>query len=278
MDEVLDYAAVCAGLETLYRTGGILPRAIGRTALGRAVFALDFGKRTPRALLLGGICGDGATSRLLLSFLEVLLSHRREGVPFFGVDPACVLNNCGVTVIPCLNPDGLEVAAHGPDAAGVLRRFVRPLLRADTQWQANAQGVDLRHQFSAGFERWRESGEQSPAAAGFGGEQPQSEAESRALAVLCRKQRFRHALLLQPGEAGLWFHPPQNAPAVPLAAKLLAQELFVSPQRASEADGGFPFWFSETFRRPAYTIQTGKGTSPLPEKMLSSCLLLTLLL
>ena len=278
MDDAFDYAALCAGLEQLYRFFGVLPRVIGRSALGRAVFAVDLGKRTPHSLLLGGVCGDPETSRLLLRFTEALLRHRHEGLPFFGVDLRRAMQSCGVTVVPCLNPDGGELAVHGLSSAGVLCAFLRPLLENDSRWQSNALGVDLRHQFAPGFASGRERGVEAPCAAGFGGEMPCSEAESRAIVALCDRERFRHAVLLQPGDAALFAHAPQESRLFSLGTKLLAQELGVVPQHAATPDGGFPCWFSAQFHRPAYTIQTGKETTPLPEKMLFSCLLLSMLL
>ena len=274
-----DYAALCGDLEALYRTDGILPRVIARTVLGRAVFALEFGKRQPRTLLLAGVGGEGTTSRSLLRFCKALLQHQRERVPFFGVDLSCALGETGITVIPCLNPDGLDLAVHGLAAAGPLRRFLRPLLKEHDPWAANARGIDLRHQFDAGFYENRVPGNDAPCNAGFGGTTPQSEAESRALAALCRSEQFRHALLLQPGNNRLTvFAPAQNNGKAVLCGKLLAQELHTAPQRAALPDGAFPFWFSETMRRPAYTVETGKESDPLPESMLFSCLLLSVLL
>ncbi len=278
MDNAFDYASLCDTLEKLYRAFGVLPRVFGRTALGRALFALDLGRGRFRTLLLAGVSGADETAPLLLRFAETLLRHRKDRVPFCGVDLRRAFGDCGLTVVPCLNPDGLELNAHGLSSAGVLRRFLRPLLRADAPWHANAQGVDLRHQFSAGFDASRAAGQPAPGASGFGGDRPHSEAESHAITALCRKERFVRALLLQPGDRGLTVHAPQPEQAFSLADKLLAQELSVSPQRAGAPDGGFSFWFSDIFQRAAYTVQTGKGTDPLPEKMLFSCLLLSMLL
>lgn len=278
MDDAFDYAALCNALEKLYRDFGVMPRVFGRTALGRALFALDLGRGRPRALLLCGVSGADKTAPLLLSFTQKLLQSRKDRVPFCGVDLRRAFGDCGLTVVPCLNPDGLDIHAHGLSAAGALRSFLRPLVQADMPWHANALGVDLRHQFAVGFDTHRAAGQPSPCASGFGGERPQSEAESHAIAALCRKEHFSRALLLQPGEKSLTVHAPQPERDFALADKLLAQELSVSPQRAAEADGGFAFWFRETVHRTAYTIQTGKGTDPLPEKMLFSCLLLSMLL
>ena len=40
---LFDYEALCSALEQLWRSFGVLPRVLGRTVLGRAVFALELG-------------------------------------------------------------------------------------------------------------------------------------------------------------------------------------------------------------------------------------------
>ena len=278
--DLFDYAALCSRLEKLRQSDLLLPRVIGRTPLGRAVFALDLGQKRPRSLLIAGIGGDeGTLCDATLRFCETLLRHRREHLPLCGVDIRRALQETGVTVVPCLNPDGLELSAHGLAAAGSLRRFLRPLLSESDTWCANARGVDLRHQFDTGFAAYKETGKQVPCSRGYGGNTPQSEPESRAIGMICRKERFRHVLILQHGEPGLTVYaPPQDTQQALLCGKLLADELHAPLQQAAFPDGGFPFWFAEATHRPAFTVQTGKGACPLPETALFSCLLLSVLL
>ena len=53
-------------------------------------------------------------------------------------------------LIPCVNPDGVEILIFGPQRAGDYAYFVREHADGDTaSWQANARGVDLNHNFNA---------------------------------------------------------------------------------------------------------------------------------
>ena len=279
-----DYRLLCKTLEELYRSFGVLPRVLGRTVLGRAVFALDLGHRQNRTLLLSGVSGtEGALSELLLRFCRQLLEHVNTGAPFCGVDPRRALGDCGVTVVPCLNPDGLALCENGLAAAPPLRRFLRPLLEAEARWQANARGVDLRLQCSVGFDLAVEESaaaqKSAPCAAGYPGERSQTEAETQAICALCRKERFRHALVLQEGEPLLQMHTPQSgAKNAPLCAKLLADAPGLPVVPAGAPRGAFADWFAQTARKPAFTAQTGKGNAPLPEKAWFELLMLSILL
>lgn len=281
---VFDDRALCGALERLYRTYGVLPRVAARTTLGRAVFALDLGSRQNRSLLLCGVCGDeGALCALALRFAESLLGAVREDALFCGVNARRALRESGVTIIPCLNPDGLALCSRGLAAAGPLRRFLQPLLQPDVPWRANARGVDLRRQFPAGFSAARDlaaaRGFEAPGAGGWPGNVPLSEAEPRALCGLCRRERFSHALLLQKGEPALrWRSGRIDSAQASLCGKLLAQEAALPLLPDADGDGTFSRWFAETTGRPVFTAQTGKGNVPLPEQALFSCLMLSILL
>ena len=60
-----------------------------------------------------------------------------------------------IFVIPMLNPDGVEYQIHGIEDGNPL--FDRVLQmnggsRDFSHWQANARGIDLNHNYDAGFE------------------------------------------------------------------------------------------------------------------------------
>ncbi len=281
---VFDYGALCGTLERLYRSFGLLPRVLARTALGRAVFALDLGAASHRSLLLCGQSGDeGTLCALTLHFTESLLKAQHNATLFCGLEAQKALSDCGVSVVPCLNPDGLELNAHGLSAAGPLRRGLNPQLGSDVTWHANANGVDLRRQYPVGFSEARDfsavCGITEPGPTGFPGGCPCSEAEPRALCQLCRREKPRHALLLQKGERALFYRAQESGDSqAALCAKLLAAEAQLPLREETDSNGSFAAWFAQTAERPAFTVQTGNGNAPLPEAALFSCLMLAVLL
>ena len=62
------------------------------------------------------------------------------------------------------------------------------------RWQANARGVDINHNFNAGWAalqlQERAAGIGGPSPRQWGGPAPESEPETRAMTELCRRCRF----------------------------------------------------------------------------------------
>ncbi len=245
-------------------------RPIGKSILGRELPALYIPTLpgTPsfhRPLLLTGAFHgmEWITASLLLRFTQTLCTMRQEGKY-----PFC--RDC--TVIPCVNPDGVEIQIHGSDAAGNLCAFVEKISGGDTlHWQANARGVDLNHNFDAKWHRLKkmeqEAGITRPAMTRFGGRAPESEPESRALAWFCRKNPFAMAVALHSQGEEIYYDFGHITPKHSL---LLAESMAqVSGYRVASPTGlasygGFKDWFLLHFRRPAFTIEVGKGENPLP--------------
>ena len=261
------YADLLRTLETLTRSFSFLRvRVAGRTALGRGLFTLSVGNAARQALMVGGFSGDEPDSvRLLLRFAQRLCEQLQAKALLCSFDVAEAFRDCGVTILPCLNPDGMEIAAGGAQSAGSLRQFVR-LTETDAPWKANALGVELAGNFSPGWSLRRGSGRHRPAPSGFFGDRPESEAETKALTRLCRSANFRQVLALH-GRGNVVRARCFDAPSkTAVAQKLLADccGFSVGDTEESGVCCAFGDWFTDTFERPALTMQVGKGTDPSP--------------
>ena len=246
---------------------------LGKSVLGRPIWALQFGESRERVLFAGAFHGmEWLTCSLLLCFAEELCFALDRGFHMADLDVRRALLGRGLVIVPCVNPDGVEICLHGADAALGLRDSVLRIGDGDTDhWQANARGVDLNHNFDAGWYILRqleqESGITGPAATRFGGYAPESEPETQLLTALCRSVAFRHVLAFHSqGEEIYWHygnHIPHNAA---LMARIFAM---TSGYRAAApnglaAHGGFKDWFIAEFDRPGFTIEIGRGQNPLP--------------
>lgn len=245
---------------------------IGRSRAGRPILSLSLGHGEKCVLLCGGFHGsEYLTSLLLLRFCEEMCRSVRSGQPLCGVDVASYLPRREIVLVPCVNPDGAEIFLHGPQAAGEYADVVRSLRKPHVLWNANAAGVDINHNFDAGWEALRcterENGIDGPAPRRYGGKAAESEPETRAICDLCRKRQPEHALAFHSqGEEIFWRYGKTDPPR---AEALL--HVFVSASGYARAEnaglyahGGFKDWFIETFRRPAFTVEIGKGRNPLP--------------
>ena len=238
--------------------------SIGRSTLGRNIYAVGAGKLRSGTLMVGGVHAlEWLTTLLLLKFCFDL-SERNEVLSR--------LENRGVIIVPCLNPDGVEIVLKGSKSAKELKSFVEKISNGDlTKWQANANGVDLNHNFDAGFSVLKKleqkAGIISPSPRQYGGEYPFSEPESRALASLCRLFDVQTAFAFHSqGEEIFWQYGKHTPPHSRLMAELLAESsgYKISNQDGLASHGGFKDWFIEKLHRTAFTIEIGKGENPLP--------------
>ena len=101
---------------------------VGRTCIGRGIFALSVGNRRNRVLLAGGFHGsEWLTCLVLFRFAERLCSCIEKKETLCSVDVSRAFSELGAVIIPCVNPDGTEIAVHGPQGAGWESIVLAPL-------------------------------------------------------------------------------------------------------------------------------------------------------
>ncbi|PWL98402.1 MAG: peptidase M14 [Clostridiales bacterium] len=281
----IDYEAVC-GYERMSEYLRTIPERfpetesgfIGSSILGRDILYLRIGHGKSASLLVGAHHGmEHITSLLLVKFLEDSLNAECTGKRIAGgFDVRYILAHRRVYVIPMLNPDGVEIETRGADTAGPLRDRLVSMNSGNlnfSSWQANARGVDLNHNYDAGFAECRklerEHGIYSGGPTRYGGEYPESEPETSALCrftrFLCPNLRCAVALHTQ-GEEIYWDYLGK----APKDSRMLA-ECFanVSGYQVSAPDGiasygGYKDWVISELNIPAFTIECGYGKNPLP--------------
>lgn len=246
---------------------------IGKTVLGRSIKALSIGNTKNTVLYTAAIHGsERLTAAILMKFFEELCDALYLGKPLAGVDIGRVLYGKGAVFVPVCNPDGCEIALKGDKGAIRYSDKIKRLCQGDFEhWNANARGVDLNHNFDAGWERLhkaeREAGYFGPGPTRFGGSFPRSEPETDALCRLCEELDFRYVICLHSqGEVIYWDYDGIDT----LRGRKMAEIFAASSRYALEAPtgiatgGGLKDWFIEKFRRPGFTVELGKGKNPIP--------------
>lgn len=236
---------------------------IGKSTLGRDIVAYTLGKEG--VLVCGAFHGmERVTSAILYKFLDDMCESGED---------------VNLTVVPMINPDGVEISINGVDTAGKYKSLVENCLRRasmpHTKWQANARGVDINHNFDAGYETVknleREMGITAPAHARYGGMHAESESETKALCDFCRNNNVDTAVALHTQGREIYYdfgvHTPKYSRA--LADELSALSGYeVSHPQGIAVGGGFKDWFIEHFKRVAFTFECGIGENPLPPQTL----------
>lgn len=245
---------------------------IGKSVMGKDIPAIRIGRSPEYVLFASGFHGsEHITSTLLLHFCEELCYAWREDRSIEGLNVRKAMYGRGLVILPCVNPDGCEISRFGfPSTGG--SRFLRRISGGDySHFNANARGVDINHNFNADWEnlrqREKDSGILGPARSRFGGFAPESEPETAAIAELCRKARFRHALAFHSQGEVIYAptgdkKPKRSERMAEIMAASSGYEL--SEPEGLAVGGGFKDWFIKEFFRPAFTVEIGKGENPLP--------------
>lgn len=279
---------LCTALCGRYRF--LRPVCVGHSLLGRALPALLLsapdpeGTPTQRVLIAAAFHGqEWLTALAALCLCEELCLALSAELPLCGVPVGRAMRGRQIWFLPMVNPDGVAIARYGSAAAGEYAPFVAAA-GGDTPglWQANARGVDINHNFNAGWaemqallqkkpensEKWPiPGGGRQPGPRRYPGNSPESEPETRAVTDLCRRTRFRHVVALHSqGEEIYWAYGDRTPPQSAIMARVLGQAsgYTVSAPTGFASHGGFKDWFITCFGRPGFTIELGRGVNPLP--------------
>lgn len=273
-NEIYDYnrrKESLASLQTIYPEAKI--GSIGKSVLGREIPYIKIGNGKKQVLYVGGFHGsEHITSVILLKFAEDLCLSLAGGLPLEDINLKKGLMGRSLVIIPCINPDGCEIAINGPKSAMHFSSLVTKLSRGDyIHWNANARGVDINHNFDADWETVhrleRQAGIFGPSPSKYGGTKPFSEPESSALAVYCTKNSVNYVLAFHSQGEVIYWNFGGKAPAYSqkMAAVMAATSGYALDVPIGTAvGGGFKDWFIDKFCRPGFTIELGLGKNPLP--------------
>lgn len=248
-------------------------QVIGKSCAGRDIIALKVGRAERYALFASAFHGsEHITTNILLYFIEELCAALESGGIIAGLNAQKAMFGRGAVFIPRVNPDGCEISIHGATGCSGHNERINRLCKGDfTHWNANLRGVDINHNFDAGFEQLKrletEKGIFGPAPTRFGGNTPESEPETVALTRLCKTDRIQHVLALHTqGEVIYWTYGKNR----PHRSKRMAEIMATSSGYALDVPlgiavgGGFKDWFIDYFNRPGFTVEIGTGKNPLP--------------
>ena len=250
----------------------IKPSVIGKSCLGKDIIALKIGSSKNYSLIAAGIHGsERITSTVLLMFIEELCDAIKNDDAISGIKAKRAIESGGVIFVPCVNPDGCDISLLGKKACGANAMKIEKLCKGNfKKWNANARGVDINHNFNAGWNELRnleiQSGIYGPGPSRFGGYKAESEPETAALVELCRKNDIRQVTALHSqGEVIYWNYgkktPHKSRKMAEIMATASGYALDIPVSLAT--GGGFKDWFIEEFSRPGFTVEIGRGENPL---------------
>ena len=250
---------------------------VGKSILGRKIDCFHIGNSEKIILLCGSFHGmEWITSQLLYKFIiKIGNTIINREMPYLANLSEC-LKEYSLAIIPCVNPDGVEIAVNGSPSARHLQDFVERISKGDTShWQSNALGVDINHNFDADWQNLKNkelsSGITFPSMTRYGGEFPESEPETRALTKFCRENQICKAIAFHSQGEEIYWSFGEHTPVQSLeTAKKLAEwsGYALNFPESIATGGGFKDWLITEKSIPAFTIEVGKGKNPLPVSQL----------
>lgn len=269
-----DYATVSNEFYALLgRYPFVRHACIGKSTMGRQIHALQIGRRKEYVLFAAAFHGtERITSAVALRFAQQVCDAVVKGGTIADIPIRRALKERGIIIVPMVNPDGCDIAIHGEKACLSGAARIKRLCGGHFEkWNANGRGVDINHNFDAGWQQARlseqEAGVFGPGPTRYGGTRPESEPETAALVKLCRKMNIAQVMALHTqGEEIYWRYGENTPDRSERMARILAAS---SGYRMADPDpvasrAGFKDWFIERFGRPGFTVELGKGVNPLP--------------
>lgn len=249
--------------------------SIGKSLVGRSIPLISLGAGKKSVLYVGTHHGmEWITSILLIKYVNDMCEYISKKGSFLGHDAEEFFFHRKVYVVPMLNPDGVELQINGRDDMNPLTERLYTMSGGDFSfWQANGRGVDLNHNYDAGFDEYkkleRDMGIPEGAPTKYSGAYPFSEPECSCLASFIRSTDISMLIALHTQGEEIYYdyngHIPKSALTIAKKLSDLSGYALSKPE-GSACYGGLKDWFISEFYRPAYTIECGKGVNPLPQK------------
>ncbi|WP_285768910.1 M14 family metallocarboxypeptidase [Peribacillus sp. SI8-4] len=243
--------------------------SIGKSVLGKELLEVRVGQGEKVIHYNGSFhANEWITSAVLMKWLnDFLLAVTNEGT-LSGVDCMPYYQNVTLSIVPMVDPDGVNLVIKGKQAAEGKFDVIKmnngnPAFYA---WKANIRGVDLNNQYPANWEIEKQRKlPKAPAPRDFPGELPLSEPEALAMKKLAERRNFERVIALHTqGKEFYWGyegHEPENSATM---AKEFEARSGYRAVRYVDSHAGYKDWFIQEFKRPGFTIELGKGINPLP--------------
>ncbi|MCI5969651.1 MAG: M14 family metallocarboxypeptidase, partial [Oscillospiraceae bacterium] len=270
----LDYEKMTKILSNLvkkYAFAGVF--SCGKSVLGRDILCVRLGKGKRKIFLNGAHHSlEWITSSLLLNYACGYAAALRDETDFCGENILKIYNSATFYIVPMVNPDGVDFVINGIKKLNPAYELVKGALGGKNikkYWQANANGVDLNHNYDAYFDEGKKM-EQKLGITGanytrYSGKKPFSEPETQAVKSLFEKEKFDISIAFHSQGEEIYYDFAKKSKYKYIADALAAK----SGYTVAETDGiasvtGFKDWVIDKFGLPSFTVEVGNGQNPLP--------------
>lgn len=265
-----DYAALMNDLNRLQSVYPFMQLpSIGNSVLGKKIPEALIGKGSKRVHYNASFhANEWITTPIIMTFLNDYLLSVTNKTSIRGLSMANFYGQTTLSIVPMVNPDGVNLVLNGPPEEEPWNDRVVELNKGSRDfrgWKANIRGVDLNDQFPAKWELERARNPKQPGPRDYGGERPLSEPEANGMAELTRRRDFSRVLAFHTqGEEIYWGFDNLEPPESEAMANEFARVSGYKPVKTIESYAGYKDWFIQDWRRPGFTVELGSGINPLP--------------
>jgi g-D-glutamyl-meso-diaminopimelate peptidase len=242
---------------------------IGQSVMGKNILEVTVGKGPKRVHLNGSFhANEWITTPIIMTFLNdyLLALTNQQTIRGLYVHPFYL--ETFLSIVPMVNPDGVNLVIDGPPNVQPYREQVIQLNNGSTNfstWKANIRGVDLNNQFPANWEIEKERKVQEPGPRDYPGDAPLTEPEAVAMAELTGRRNFDRVLAFHTqGEVIYWGYEDLEPPVSETMVNEFARVSGYTPVQTIDSHAGYKDWFIMFWRRPGFTVELGEGINPLP--------------
>lgn len=248
---------------------------IGKSVLGRDIYELRVGTGEKKIHFNATFhANEWITTVVLMSWLEDRLIYISQLT-----NKNEYLKSIQLSIVPMVNPDGVELIYAGKEAANGVYDVARlNENRADFyNWKANIRGVDLNKQFPAKWTEYKESIYcKERYYRDYPGEEPLTEPEAIAMYELVKQNDFDMLIGLHTqGNEFYWGYCGLEPPNAESIAREFEKVSGMKGIQNIESHAGFRDWFISEYQKPGFTLELGKGINPIPLSQLEEIKLKT---
>ena len=237
----------------------------GKTLLGRDIPAFKVGDGKKYAMYVGAHHALEYPTENILYAMLYDLTKNPEAKDFYGMNRDILLQKFTFFLIPALNLDGIALVMGEALGNVLYDRQLRMSGGDFSCWQANARGVDLNHNYDAGFFEYKAIERERgivPGPSLYSGEYPESEPESSAVANFYRALAPKLVVSLH-SQGEEIFYSPKNAKTKRFAERFAKYSGYlVKTPEGTAAYGGLSD-YTGALGTPSLTLEIGRGKNPI---------------
>ena len=222
---------------------------------------------------------ENITTSVLVRFIQEYAEAYSRAGTICGLNIHNLFKMRKIYIVPMLNPDGVEYRLNGISDDNPIKDRVIAYNNGESfaNWNANARGVDLNHNYDVLFNEYKlyeRANGITPGKTKYSGEYPESEPETSALVNLIKIIGDDLKGIITLHTQGEEIYCKSNGKAVK-NTEIISRHVSrmcdypICEANGSASYGGLTDYAIDKLNIPSYTIECGKGENPLDMKQLS---------